>query len=42
MLTRLIYAIVFSPAEPAAFAERIHKTGGNWTATGELDFLNDW
>ena len=27
---------------PSAFAERLHQTGGNWTATGQLGFLNDW
>ncbi|KAF9787350.1 histidine phosphatase superfamily [Thelephora terrestris] len=32
----------YSPSEPAAFGERIHAVGGNWTATGKLAFLNDW
>ena len=41
-LTRLIYAVAYSPSEPVAFSERIHATGGNWTATGNLAFLNDW
>lgn len=41
-LTRVIHAVAYSPTEPVAFSERIHATGGNWTATGNLAFLNDW
>lgn len=37
-----LYPIAYSPSEPAAFGERIHAVGGNWTATGKLAFLNDW
>ena len=31
-----------SAIAPAAFAERLYKTGGKWTAAGKLGFLNDW
>ena len=31
-----------STTAPASFASRLHQTGGNWTATGNLGFLNDW
>ncbi|KAI0316795.1 phosphoglycerate mutase-like protein [Amylostereum chailletii] len=27
---------------PAALASRLHDSASNWTAKGELDFLNDW
>lgn len=33
---------IYTKWEPGAFAERIHKTSGNWTTTGKLAFLNDW
>lgn len=36
-----IHAIADATA-PSAFAGRLHQTGGNWTATGKLAFLNDW
>ena len=36
------FDLIGSSTAPAAFAGRLHQTGGNWTATGNLAFLNDW
>ena len=41
-LTRLSVFVAPSATSPAAFADRIHETAGNWTATGKLAFLNEW
>lgn len=27
---------------PAGLADRLHKAASNWTASGELEFLNEW
>ena len=41
-LIRLSVFIATSTTTPASFAGKLHQTGGNWTATGKLAFLNDW